>query len=170
MHALTLNLLSHFHDCRSLTDSHGCFLFDVYFPPEYPNGPPKVKLCTTGHGQVRFKYDGLHSKLFDFCVCFTRMRIAFFAFYFSPNLYNDGKVCLSLLGTWSGPGWVAGTSTFLQVAVSIQALILVPQPYFNEVGSVLLFCNSFLCPVDFTFIIEFIFAAWLRTYNGSTLR
>lgn len=22
---------------------------------------------------------------------------------FNPNLYNNGKVCLSLLGTWSGP-------------------------------------------------------------------
>ena len=23
---------------------------------------------------------------------------------FNPNLYNDGKVCLSILGTWAGPG------------------------------------------------------------------
>lgn len=25
-------------------------------------------------------------------------------------------MCLSLLGTWSGPGWVAGKSTLLQVS------------------------------------------------------
>jgi hypothetical protein len=30
---------------------------------------------------------------------------------------QDGKVCLSLLGTWSGPGWVAGRSTLLQVCL-----------------------------------------------------
>jgi hypothetical protein len=44
-------------------------------------------------------------------------------------------VCLSLLGTWSGAAgenWSALTSTFLQVIVSIQSLILVPEPYFNE--------------------------------------
>jgi hypothetical protein len=29
-------------------------------------------------------------------------------------------VCLSLLGTWSGPGWVPGTSTLSQVLLSIQ--------------------------------------------------
>jgi ubiquitin-protein ligase len=89
--------------------SRGCFLFDVFFPSEYPNVAPKVNLQTTGNGSVRF----------------------------NPNLYNCGKVCLSLLGTWSGQAgeeWNAATSTFLQVAVSIQALIFVPQPYFNEPG------------------------------------
>ena len=38
---------------------------------------------------------------------------------FNPNLYSDGKVCLSLLGTWHGEGWAppsAGNSgsTILQ--------------------------------------------------------
>jgi hypothetical protein len=31
------------------------------------------------------------------------------------NLYNCGKVCLSLLGTWNGPGWDPAHSTLLQV-------------------------------------------------------
>uniref|UniRef100_A0A1J3I314 E2 ubiquitin-conjugating enzyme n=1 Tax=Noccaea caerulescens TaxID=107243 RepID=A0A1J3I314_NOCCA len=55
----------------------------------------------------------------------------------NPNLYNCGKVCLSLLGTWSGTGkekWMANNSTMLQVLVSIQALILNEKPYFNEPG------------------------------------
>jgi len=39
-----------------------------------------------------------------------------------------GKVCLSLLGTWAGPGWNPAKSTLLQVLVSIQSLILVPIP------------------------------------------
>ncbi len=52
-----------------------------------------------------------------------------------PNLYNCGKVCLSLLGTWSGAAGESWTkdSSLLQVFVSIQALIFVKEPYFNEV-------------------------------------
>jgi len=53
---------------------------------------------------------------------------------FNPNLYKDGKVCLSLLGTWTGPSWDPKSSTLLQVIVSIQSLILVSDPYFNEPG------------------------------------
>lgn len=37
---------------------------------------------------------------------------------FNPNLYNCGKVCLSLLGTWAGgkgEGWEVLTSSALQV-------------------------------------------------------
>eukprot|EP01103_Thecamoeba_quadrilineata_P003184 TRINITY_DN1298_c0_g1_i2.p1 TRINITY_DN1298_c0_g1~~TRINITY_DN1298_c0_g1_i2.p1 ORF type:complete len:329 (-),score=64.07 TRINITY_DN1298_c0_g1_i2:28-1014(-) len=89
--------------------SAGCFHFDVFFPNNYPASPPKINLMTTGAGTVRF----------------------------NPNLYNCGKVCLSLLGTWSGASgemWNKDTSTFLQVLVSIQSLILVPMPYFNEPG------------------------------------
>jgi ubiquitin-protein ligase len=65
--------------------------------------------------------------------------------YDSPNLYDTGKVCLSLLGTWrgdQGESWNASTSTFLQVAVSIQALIFVPQPYFNEVPIIQIFSTN----------------------------
>ncbi|XP_040376167.1 putative ubiquitin-conjugating enzyme E2 38 [Oryza brachyantha] len=55
----------------------------------------------------------------------------------NPNLYSNGKVCLSLLGTWTGSGcekWNPSQSTMLQVLVSIQALILNEKPYFNEPG------------------------------------
>ncbi|XP_011004634.1 PREDICTED: probable ubiquitin-conjugating enzyme E2 25 isoform X2 [Populus euphratica] len=55
----------------------------------------------------------------------------------NPNLYNCGKVCLSLLGTWQGNKnemWQPGVSTVLQVLVSIQALILNQKPFFNEPG------------------------------------
>ncbi|EKX50408.1 hypothetical protein GUITHDRAFT_44246, partial [Guillardia theta CCMP2712] len=84
----------------------GLFLFDVFFPDLYPDVPPLLLLRTTGNGLVRF----------------------------NPNLYSDGKVCLSLLGTWHGEAWNPSSSTFLQVLVSIQSLILVDQPYFNEPG------------------------------------
>jgi baculoviral IAP repeat-containing protein 6 len=85
----------------------GCFIFDVSIPEDYPNGPPLVHISTTGNGEVRF----------------------------NPNLYKNGKVCLSLLGTWSGEvgeKWNSDTSTLLQVFVSIQSLILIEEPYFNE--------------------------------------
>jgi ubiquitin-protein ligase len=88
---------------------NGLFEFHAYLPPDYPNGVPQVLLHTTGNGKVRF----------------------------NPNLYDSGKVCLSLLGTWrgqEGESWNPKTSTFLQVMVSIQSLILVEQPYFNEPG------------------------------------
>ena len=88
---------------------NGCFIFDILIPHDYPENPPRVNLQTTGNGSVRF----------------------------NPNLYNNGKVCLSLLGTWSGSGgekWNKNTSTILQILVSIQSLILVENPYFNEPG------------------------------------
>ncbi|XP_019169619.1 PREDICTED: putative ubiquitin-conjugating enzyme E2 38 [Ipomoea nil] len=56
----------------------------------------------------------------------------------NPNLYADGKVCLSLLGTWPGEiheNWQPKKSTMLQVLVSIQALVLNAKPFFNEPGS-----------------------------------
>ena len=52
------------------------------------------------------------------------------------QLYECGKVCLSILGTWpgaEGENW-GPDSTLLQVLVSIQALIFVELPYFNEPG------------------------------------
>lgn len=88
---------------------NGLFEFHAYFPTNYPNCVPQVLLHTTGNNSVRF----------------------------NPNLYDSGKVCLSLLGTWKGEqseSWNNKTSTFLQILISIQSLILVEQPYFNEPG------------------------------------
>lgn len=48
------------------------------------------------------------------------------------------QVCLSLLGTWTGRQscelWNPQSSTVLQVLISIQALVLCEQPYYNEAG------------------------------------
>ena len=85
---------------------NGCFVFDILLPPNYPTESPKVLIATTKGGTVRF----------------------------NPNLYKEGKVCLSLLGTWDGPGWDPKDSTLLQVLVSIQSLIMVPKPFYNEPG------------------------------------
>ena len=54
------------------------------------------------------------------------------------KLYSHyAQVCLSLLGTWGGAKgeeWNPEISTINQVLVSIQSLILVPEPYYNEPG------------------------------------
>ncbi len=51
---------------------------------------------------------------------------------YSRNLYEEGKVCLSILGTWAGDrseSWSPSRSSLLQALVSIQGLVLVKEPY-----------------------------------------
>lgn len=53
----------------------------------------------------------------------------------NPNLSESGKICLSLLNTWTGTGteiWDPESSTILQVLLPLQALVLNDKPYFNE--------------------------------------
>lgn len=93
---------------------YGLFEFDLFCPAEFPQKPPKMSFRSTGGGRVRF----------------------------NPNLYENGVVCLSLLGTWGnsannkkkGEGWDERISTLLQVLLSIQAMVFVDEPYYNEPG------------------------------------
>ena len=41
---------------------------------------------------------------------------------FHPNMYVDGKCCLSILGTWSGPPW-ASTMRISTILVTLQSLM-----------------------------------------------
>lgn len=107
---------------------NGCFEFDILLPEDYPNAPPKCLLATTGRGTVRF----------------------------NPNLYNCGKVCLSLLGTWAGPGWDPVNSTLLQVLVSIQSLILVTDPYFVSTSFVMIHSYILVCTIQASIINLFL--------------
>jgi len=84
----------------------GLFEFDFWATEAYPSVPPKCTFRTTGNGRA----------------------------HFNPNLYECGKVCLSLLGTWSGERWRPGESTILQILVSLQAMVLCDEPWFNEPG------------------------------------
>ncbi|KAF9010312.1 hypothetical protein BDZ89DRAFT_1078249, partial [Hymenopellis radicata] len=75
--------------------------------------------------------------LFEFD-CFMPLQYRAGTVGFNPNLYHDGKVCLSLLGTWAGrpeEQWQPYKSTLLQVLVSIQSMILIDLPYFNDAST-----------------------------------
>lgn len=86
------------------------FIIDFHLSSEYPQYPPEAFFhsWTNGNGPV------------------------------NPNLYEDGKICLSLLGTWHADerneSWSPSKSTLLQVLVSIMGLVLVKDPYYNEAG------------------------------------
>jgi ubiquitin-protein ligase len=55
---------------------------------------------------------------------------------FGPNLYQDGKVCLSLLGTFHATDdserWNPKQSSLAQILLSIQTQLLVKEPVYNE--------------------------------------
>jgi ubiquitin-protein ligase len=81
----------------------GFFIFDVYFPADYPLTPPLVQYVLTGGGTERMHY----------------------------NIYSDGKVCVSLLGNTEGDSderWNSKIGSLGQVLVSIQSLILGGNP------------------------------------------
>lgn len=81
----------------------GFFFFDLRFNDEHPKKPPSA-LMKTLSPNVRF----------------------------NPNLYEQGKVCLSIIGTWSGPSWTPCMS-MTTVLTSIQSLMS-EMPYRNEPG------------------------------------
>mgnify|MGYP001240815205 CR=1 FL=1 len=82
---------------------YGNFFIDLKFTDSYPFEPPKGIFKTT-NGSIRM----------------------------NPNLYQDGKICLSILGTWSGPGWSI-VQNLTSVIISIQSL-LTEFPLRNEPG------------------------------------
>jgi len=88
---------------RGTPYANGFYLFEITFPNNYPLKPPRV-IFLTGDSRVRF----------------------------NPNLYVNGQVCLSVLGTWQGPSWTS-LCTFRTTLVSIHSL-LCPIPMQNEPG------------------------------------
>jgi ubiquitin-protein ligase len=85
----------------------GFYFFRLTFPKNYPFAPPKAVFET--------RYNTTHAKL-----------------RFNPNLYANGKVCVSLLGTWSGPQWEPCQSLY-SILLAFQTL-LVEEPLTNEPG------------------------------------
>lgn len=71
----------------------GFFFFTIDIPESYPFNHPSAKFETINK-EIRF----------------------------NPNLYEEGKVCLSIIGTWSGPKW-SSVQTLKSLLLSIQSLL-----------------------------------------------
>ncbi|KAJ6445695.1 ubiquitin conjugating enzyme [Purpureocillium lavendulum] len=85
----------------------GFFEFAIRFNKEYPSKAPNVQCVTTNGGLCRF----------------------------NPNIYANGKICLSILGTWRGERGEEWSSAqgLESILLSIQSLMS-SNPYENEPG------------------------------------
>ena len=96
------NILEALAMIKGPTDSvykHGILFFKITFPTNYPYSPPRVSYISRGSVRIH------------------------------PNLYTGssmdnylGKVCLSILGTWSGPQWTT-IMDISSVLISIQSIL-----------------------------------------------
>lgn len=82
---------------------NGAYFFEFNFPHTYPFKPP-VLIYMTNDGITRF----------------------------NPNLYRNGKVCLSIINTWHGEGWTS-CQTIRSVLLSL-VLVFNEKPLLNEPG------------------------------------
>ena len=84
----------------------GFYFFHHEFPDNYPVGPPKWKFLTND-GKTRF----------------------------NPNMYQitSGKVCLSILGTWSESSW-APAQHISSVIEAVRTHLFHNEPITNEPG------------------------------------
>ena len=81
----------------------GYYFFEFHFTRDYPYTPPKV-VFYTNNGSVRF----------------------------NPNLYVNGKVCLSILNTWKGESWSACQT--ISSILLVLCTTLCKNPMLNEPG------------------------------------
>jgi ubiquitin-protein ligase len=81
----------------------GNYFFEFNYPSDYPHSPPKVTYCTNGNN-IRF----------------------------NPNLYICGKVCVSLLNTWTGDQWTSCQS--ISTVLLTLCTLLSKDPLLNEPG------------------------------------
>ena len=84
----------------------GYYYFKIEYDENYPTKSPKCKFETINN-KIRF----------------------------NPNLYENGKICLSILGTWSGPGWKPVMNT-RSILLNLQSLLheypIVNEPMYNK--------------------------------------
>jgi ubiquitin-conjugating enzyme E2 Z len=81
----------------------GFYFFEFAFPHNYPYSPPKLTYLTN-NGHVRF----------------------------NPNLYTNGKVCISILNTWHGDQW-SSCQTISSILLTL-CTVLNNSPLLNEPG------------------------------------
>lgn len=83
--------------------AHGFYLFKINYPKDYPINPPKFTFLTNSDN--------------------IRMN---------PNLYRNGKVCISILNTWRGEPW--SSSQTLKTVLLTLLTIFNEKPLLNEPG------------------------------------
>lgn len=84
----------------------GNYFYELNFPYDYPHRPPKVTFLNMGG------LDG-HTR-------------------FHPNMYKNGKMCLSILNTWKGDQWT-GCQSIRTILLTILS-ILDDAPLLHEPG------------------------------------
>jgi ubiquitin-protein ligase len=96
----------------------GMLFFKLNFSDKYPFEPPTVKFLNMD--------------------CKVRIH---------PNLYTNGKVCLSILGTWEGPKWLP-TMSLNTIALTIQSILgenpLTNEPAYYKKNLECPFCKDYL--------------------------
>jgi ubiquitin-protein ligase len=115
-HPLTDNNIFYIHDDTDVLKGYaliigpsetpyfgGYYFFEFNYPYDYPFSPPKVKYMTND-GSTRY----------------------------NPNLYKCGKVCVSILNTWSGDKW-SSCQTINSILLTLCSL-LNNTPFLNEPG------------------------------------
>lgn len=119
--------------------AHAPFFLKIETPKEYPHIPPKLTYLSVTGHRVH------------------------------PNFYANGKVCLSILGTWSGPPWNAsmGLNT---IALSIYSLLNISNPLSceprfegeeNYPSQIAIQYNRYIQLVGYKYL--------LKQYNGSDM-
>ena len=82
---------------------YGAYHFKFSFPTDYPFSPPKLTFLTND-GSTRFH----------------------------PNLYRNGKVCISILNTWKGEQWTSCQS--IRSILLMLVTLFHNKPLLNEPG------------------------------------
>ena len=82
----------------------GFYFFEAKHPYNYPMAPPKIRFLSTA----------------------SKVRI-------HPNLYTEGKVCLSVINTWYGDGW-SSSLNIRSMWEAIQSFVFVKESLRNEPG------------------------------------
>lgn len=110
------------------------FVIDWMLDANFPQTPPIAHFLSWTNG------NGRGASILTVCDphglgADARGCLACLLLIVNPNLYEEGKVCLSILGTWAGDkseSWSAARSSLLQAFVSIQGLVLVKEPYVSS--------------------------------------
>lgn len=88
---------------RDTVYANGFYFFEFDYPTDYPSNPPKLTF-RTNQNKIRF----------------------------NPNLYTNGKVCISILNTWRGDQW-SSCQTISSILLTLCTLFT-NDPLLNEPG------------------------------------